>query len=155
MRSLLSLVDQRREAHDVVFDIRRFLNERRALPETTRVAVWASRPFDNGGDGSAGLLVCVEPAGGRAITSPLKNLDELPRGVIRQHFALPRHRMTASCHRAQLKAQLTVWQRWTVADAAVTQINKYNDTFSSNPVCLRQFDNAAIVLWLSSALRGA
>jgi putative transposase len=39
-------------------------------------------------------------------------------GPIRQHFALPRQRMTASCHRVQLKALFTVWQLWTVAEAA-------------------------------------
>jgi putative transposase len=39
-------------------------------------------------------------------------------GPIRQHFALPRHRMTASYHRARLRAQFTVWQRWTVTEAA-------------------------------------
>jgi putative transposase len=34
-------------------------------------------------------------------------------GPIRQHFALPRHRMTAATHRAQLQARLLAWQCWT------------------------------------------
>ena len=33
-------------------------------------------------------------------------------GPIRQHFALPRHRMTATCHREQLKARLQSWYGW-------------------------------------------
>jgi len=33
-------------------------------------------------------------------------------GPIRQHFALPRHRMNAACHRAQLKARLHAWYDW-------------------------------------------
>jgi putative transposase len=33
-------------------------------------------------------------------------------GPIRQHFALPRHRMKAACHRAQLKARLLAWYDW-------------------------------------------
>jgi putative transposase len=34
-------------------------------------------------------------------------------GPIRQHFALPRHRMTAASHRAELQAWLLAWQCWT------------------------------------------
>ncbi|PVX85661.1 putative transposase [Paraburkholderia unamae] len=37
-------------------------------------------------------------------------------GPIRQHFALPRHRMSAGDHRAQLRARLASWFRWTVAE---------------------------------------
>ena len=33
-------------------------------------------------------------------------------GPIRQHFALPRHRMKAACHRAELKARLLAWYDW-------------------------------------------
>jgi putative transposase len=33
-------------------------------------------------------------------------------GPIRLHFALPRHRMRAACHRAQLKARLLEWHDW-------------------------------------------
>ena len=33
-------------------------------------------------------------------------------GPIRQHFALPRHRMKAAGHRAQLKARLLAWYDW-------------------------------------------
>jgi hypothetical protein len=31
---------------------------------------------------------------------------------IQQHFALPRHRMSAAIHRAQLKARLHAWYDW-------------------------------------------
>jgi putative transposase len=34
-------------------------------------------------------------------------------GPIRQHFALPRHRMNAACHRADLTVRLLVWHDWT------------------------------------------
>ncbi|RQH04996.1 IS6 family transposase [Paraburkholderia dinghuensis] len=34
-------------------------------------------------------------------------------GPIRQHFVLPRHRMKAASHRAQLKARLHAWYDWT------------------------------------------
>ena len=37
-------------------------------------------------------------------------------GPIRQHFALPRHRMNAACHRAILKERLAKWYGWTVSD---------------------------------------
>ncbi len=37
-------------------------------------------------------------------------------GPIRQHFALPRHRMSAGDHRAQLRARLASWFQWTFAD---------------------------------------
>ncbi|WP_454826786.1 IS6 family transposase [Paraburkholderia xenovorans] len=37
-------------------------------------------------------------------------------GPIRQHFALPRHRMSAANHRAQLRARLVSWFQWTVAE---------------------------------------
>lgn len=40
-------------------------------------------------------------------------------GPIRQHFALPRHRMTASGHRATIKALLIGWHRWTVTEVSV------------------------------------
>jgi putative transposase len=33
-------------------------------------------------------------------------------GPIRQHFALPRHRINASCHRQQLRARLLAWYDW-------------------------------------------
>ena len=33
-------------------------------------------------------------------------------GPIRQHFALPRHRMKVACHRAELKARLLAWHEW-------------------------------------------
>jgi putative transposase len=33
-------------------------------------------------------------------------------GPIRQHFALPRHRMNAACHREQLTARLLAWYDW-------------------------------------------
>ncbi|WP_213309269.1 IS6 family transposase [Paraburkholderia sacchari] len=33
-------------------------------------------------------------------------------GPIRQHFALPRHRMKATRHREQLKARLSAWYDW-------------------------------------------
>jgi len=33
-------------------------------------------------------------------------------GPIRQHFALPRHRMKAASHRAALQARLFTWQDW-------------------------------------------
>jgi putative transposase len=41
-------------------------------------------------------------------------------GPIRQHFALPRHRMSASRDRKELKAQFTAWQRWTITEAATS-----------------------------------
>jgi putative transposase len=37
-------------------------------------------------------------------------------GPIRQHFALPRHRMSAGDHRAQLRARLVSWFQWTVTE---------------------------------------
>jgi putative transposase len=39
-------------------------------------------------------------------------------GPIRQHFALPRHRMNAACHRTELKARLLAWQEWTGVEAS-------------------------------------
>ena len=33
-------------------------------------------------------------------------------GPIHQHFALPRHQMTATCHREQLKARFQSWYGW-------------------------------------------
>lgn len=33
-------------------------------------------------------------------------------GPIRQHFALPRHRMNAGRHRAALQVRLLTWQEW-------------------------------------------
>ena len=38
-------------------------------------------------------------------------------GPIRQHFALPRHQMSAACHRAVLQERFAAWYGWTVADA--------------------------------------
>jgi putative transposase len=38
-------------------------------------------------------------------------------GPIRQHFALPRHRMKAAGHRAVLKERFATWHRWTVTAA--------------------------------------
>jgi putative transposase len=38
-------------------------------------------------------------------------------GPIRQHFALPRHQMTAACHRAALKERFATWHDWTVTAA--------------------------------------
>ncbi|AEA65417.1 IS6 family transposase [Burkholderia gladioli] len=37
-------------------------------------------------------------------------------GPIRQHFALPRHRMDAATHRAQLKQRLDSWYGWSASD---------------------------------------
>ncbi|MEX3894405.1 transposase [Paraburkholderia sp. BR10954] len=37
-------------------------------------------------------------------------------GPIRQHFALPRHRMEAATHRAHLKQRLDGWYGWSAAD---------------------------------------
>ncbi|CAD6547458.1 hypothetical protein LMG28140_04482 [Paraburkholderia metrosideri] len=37
-------------------------------------------------------------------------------GPIRQHFALPRHRMSAANHSAQLRVRLASWFQWTVAE---------------------------------------
>lgn len=45
---------------------------------------------------------------------PLKNLDGLPQGVIRQHFTLPRHQMNAARHRVVLKERFATWHGWTV-----------------------------------------
>ncbi|CAB3810216.1 hypothetical protein LMG28688_07184 [Paraburkholderia caffeinitolerans] len=39
-------------------------------------------------------------------------------GPIRQHFALPRHRMKATRHREQLKARLSAWYDWAGARSA-------------------------------------
>jgi putative transposase len=38
-------------------------------------------------------------------------------GPIRQHLALPRHRMSAASHRKELRARFTAWQRWTNTEA--------------------------------------
>ena len=38
-------------------------------------------------------------------------------GLIRQHFALPRHQMNAACHRAILKERLATWHGWAVSTA--------------------------------------
>jgi putative transposase len=40
-------------------------------------------------------------------------------GPIRQHFALPRHRMNALRHRIELKARFTAWQRSSVAESNI------------------------------------
>src|SRR6201996_7774263 len=42
-------------------------------------------------------------------------------GPIRQHFALPRHRMNAARHRTVLKERLATWNGWTVS-AAVEKV---------------------------------
>jgi putative transposase len=39
-------------------------------------------------------------------------------GPIRQHFELPRHQMSAACHRAALKERFATWPGWTVTAAA-------------------------------------
>ncbi len=39
-------------------------------------------------------------------------------GPSRQHFALPRHRMSAACHRAMLQERLATWHDWTASLAA-------------------------------------
>lgn len=39
-------------------------------------------------------------------------------GPIRQHFALPRHRMIAGDHHAQLRARLSSWFQWTSTGSA-------------------------------------
>src|SRR5260370_25026782 len=66
-----------RRPHDVWSDIRRFMNERRAILETTRAGIWAARLFDNKGDRSAGLPVGVEPRAGHQLPSekPLRTLS--------------------------------------------------------------------------------
>jgi putative transposase len=38
-------------------------------------------------------------------------------GPIRQHFALPKHRMNAARHRAVLQKRFAVWHRWTLTAA--------------------------------------
>ena len=43
----------------------------------------------------------------------LKNLDGLPQGVIRQHFALKLHLLRASLYRKQLADRFTAWHRFT------------------------------------------
>jgi putative transposase len=44
---------------------------------------------------------------------PLRTQAFLARfGPIRQHFLLPRHRMTAASHRAELQARPFAWQSW-------------------------------------------
>jgi putative transposase len=44
---------------------------------------------------------------------PLRTQAFLSRfGPIRQHFALPRHRMSAAAHRTQLKERLARWYDW-------------------------------------------
>jgi putative transposase len=39
-------------------------------------------------------------------------------GVIRQHFALPRHQTNAACHRAVLQERFATWHGWSVTAAA-------------------------------------
>ncbi|WP_244808411.1 MULTISPECIES: IS6 family transposase [Caballeronia] len=43
-------------------------------------------------------------------------------GPIRQHFALPRHRMNAGRHRAELKQRLAAWHQWTISESKVSGI---------------------------------
>ena len=38
-------------------------------------------------------------------------------GLTRQHFALPRHQMSAACHRAVLKERFATWHGWTITGA--------------------------------------
>lgn len=38
-------------------------------------------------------------------------------GPICQHFALPRHRMSAASNRKELNARIAAWQRWTIKEA--------------------------------------
>jgi len=40
----------------------------------------------------------------------------------RQHFALPRHQMTAACHRAILQERIAKWYDWTVTTAVANII---------------------------------
>jgi putative transposase len=39
-------------------------------------------------------------------------------GPIRQHFALPRHKMNAASHRAALQERFTAWHGWTAPAAS-------------------------------------
>jgi putative transposase len=43
----------------------------------------------------------------------MKNLDGLPQGVIRQHFALKRHLLRASLYRKQLAERFAAGHRFT------------------------------------------
>jgi putative transposase len=41
-------------------------------------------------------------------------------GPISQHFAIRRHRISASRHHTELKARFTAWQFWTIAEATTS-----------------------------------
>jgi putative transposase len=43
-------------------------------------------------------------------------------GPIRQHFALPRHHMSAACHTTMLKERIAAWYNWTVAESVESGI---------------------------------
>jgi hypothetical protein len=58
---------------------------------------------------------CVSNRLGESNNFPLKNLDGLPQGVTRQHFALKRHLLRASLYRKQLAARFAAWHRFTEA----------------------------------------
>ncbi|PXX12530.1 hypothetical protein C7399_118132 [Paraburkholderia tropica] len=47
-------------------------------------------------------------------------------GPIRQHFALPRHRMNAECHRSILKERLSTWYGLTVQPQLIKLDDKDN-----------------------------
>src|ERR1700692_4842357 len=64
-------------AHDVLFDIRRFTNERRAIPEAHKGGDVAARALDNRRDRSAGLLVRVEPGPGEQVPAQKTLTDDL------------------------------------------------------------------------------
>jgi len=61
----------------------------------------------------AGLLVYPQPAGGEQQLPPLKDLDGLPQGMIRRHFALKRHLLRASLYRKQLTSRFAAWHEFT------------------------------------------
>jgi hypothetical protein len=60
---------------------------------------------------------CVSNRLGESNNFPLKNLGGQPQGVIRQHFALPRHQMNVACHRALLQQRFATFDGWTVTAA--------------------------------------
>src|ERR1700686_2505769 len=68
-------------AHDVLFDIRRFTNERRAIPEAHKGGDVAARALDNRRDRSAGLLVRVEPGPGEQVPAQKPLTDDLRAGM--------------------------------------------------------------------------
>jgi len=46
---------------------------------------------------------------------PQKIVTDQLRSPIRQHFALPRHRMNATAHRVQLKERIASWYCWSTS----------------------------------------